>query len=126
MKALMNIIAIIAGFGLELLIVVYSSAWIEYFDPSIHEEQLAIVTKAIGAFIGSFIIVLLAKTKHIHLALIFGLGLVISEILFLFLSGEATFFFIVFKFVYLLIAYLSGSMALALRERFSSPRSSNA
>lgn len=117
MKAFMNIIAVVAGFGLGLLIVVYTDEWIEFFDPSINEEQLAIVTKAIGALVGSFIIVFLAKTKHLYLALIFGLGLVISEIVFLFLSGEATFFFIIFKFIYLLIAYFGGSMALELKER---------
>ena len=113
----MNIIAIITGFGLVLIIVFFADEWIEFFDPSINEEQLAIVTKGIGALIGSFVIVFLAKTKHLNLALIFGFGLVVSEIVFLFLSGEATFFFIIFKFVYLLIAYLGGSIALGLKER---------
>ena len=113
----MNIIAIITGFGLGLIIVFFADEWIEFFDPSINEEQLAIVTKGIGALIGSFVIVFLAKTKHLNLALIFGFGLVVSEIVFLFLSGEATFFFIIFKFVYLLIAYLGGSIALGLKER---------
>ena len=113
----MNIIAIITGFGLGIVVVVYTDEWIEFFDPSIKEEQLAIVTKGLGALIGSFAIVFLAKTKHLYLALIFGFGLVASEIVFLFLSGEATFFFIVFKFIYLLIAYFGGSMGLALKER---------
>ena len=58
----MNIIAIIIGFGLGLIVVVYTDEWIEFFDPSINEEQLAIVTKGLGALIGSFAIVFLAKT----------------------------------------------------------------
>lgn len=120
----MNIIAIIVGFGLGLIIVFYVDEWIEFSDPSINEEQLAIVTKAIGALIGSFAIVFLARTKHLNLALIFGLGLVISEIVFLFLSGEATFFFIIFKFIYLLIAYIGGSMALGLKERLRQRKTS--
>ena len=106
--------ALVLAFGLGLLIVIYTEQIIEYFDPNTNEEAIAILAKAIGAFVGGMLIAFVARTHEIQLALFFGMGLVASEIFFVFIADEVSLGMIVFKFLYLFLAYLGCSIGVGI------------
>ena len=114
MKQLINFTALLIAFGLGLLIVIYTEEMIEYFDPNSNEEAIAILAKAIGAFVGGLLIAFIARTHEMQLALFFGMGLVVSEIFFVFMMNEATLGVIIFKFLFLFLAYLGCSLGLGI------------
>ena len=110
-----NLVALAVAFIVGVIAVTVLE-WAGQFiwpPPEIGEGTATIVAKAIAAFIGGSIVVLVAESAHMWLALLFGAIVTASEIIVLYTTTEPTLEMVAFKLIYLAAAYLGAQIGIS-------------